>query len=167
MWKDNNKVMQTFLTSTNSLECAQNLDNKRLNKQILEGYQILNVLSGRSKTGGWRNHPAVLMWKGYERGLWSYIESMVQIANLRGIKTENNVRNLNALYQECSDDWGSEHPAFWRDENKRMRIITTHRANLFKKDPLYYTKYQYAVNSPYNIPCCSTCKYYWVTHDKT
>ena len=86
--------MQTFLTSTNSLECAQNLDNKRLNKQILEGYQILNVLSGRSKTGGWRNHPAVLMWKGYERGLWSYIESMVQIASLRGIKTENNVNKL-------------------------------------------------------------------------
>jgi hypothetical protein len=161
--------MQTFLTSTNSLECAQNLDNKRLNKQILEGYQILNVLSGRSKTGGWRNHPAVLMWKGYEHGLWSYIESMVQIANLRGIKTENNVKNLNALYAECYEDWGNEHPAFWRDDNKIMRIITTHRANLFKKDPLYYAKYQYAVNSPHNVPCCpdrkEPCKYYWPTHE--
>jgi hypothetical protein len=161
--------MQTFLTSTNSLECAQNLDNKRLNKQILEGYQILNVLSGRSKTGGWRNHPAVLMWKGYERGLWSYIQSMVQIANLRGIKTENNVKNLNVLYEQCWEDWGEEHPAFWRDENKRMRIITTHRANLFKKDPLYYAKYQYAMNSPYNSPCCPNrkepCKYYWPTHE--
>ena len=160
--------MQTFLTSTNSLECAQNLDNKRLNKQILEGYQILNVLSGRSKTGGWRNHPAVLMWKGYERGLWSYIESMVQVANLRGIKTENNVKNLNALYEQCWEDWGDEHPEFWLDDNKRMRIITTHRANLFKKDPLYYVKYQYAVDSPYNAPCCpdrkEPCKYYWPTH---
>ena len=159
--------MQTFLPSTNSLECAQSLDNKRLNKQILEGYQILNVLSGRSKGGGWRNHPAVLMWKGYEHGLWRYIESMVQVANLRGIKTENNVKNLNALYEECAEDWGTEHPAFWRDQNKVMRIITTHRANLFQKDPMYYARYQYAVNSPYNIPCCSTCKYYWVTHDKT
>lgn len=156
--------MQTFLTSTNSLECAQSLDNKRLNKQILEGYQILNVLSGRSKGGGWRNHPAVLMWKGYEHGLWKYIESMVQIANLRGIKTENNVKNLNTLYAECAEDWGTEHPAFWRDEHKVMRIITTHRANLFRKDPLYYAKYQYAVNSLYNVPCCSTCQYYWVTH---
>jgi len=159
--------MQTFLPSTNSLECAQSLDNKRLNKQILEGYQILNVLSGRSKGGGWRNHPAVLMWKGYEHGLWKYIESMVQVANLRGIKTENNVKNLNALYSECAEDWGNEHPSFWRDENKVMRIITTHRANLFKKDPIYYIRYQYAVNSPYNIPCCSTCQYYWVTHDKS
>jgi hypothetical protein len=162
--------MQTFLTSTNSLECANNLDNKRLNKQILEGYQILNVLSGMSKTGGWRNHPAVLMWKGYERGLWDYVQSMVQIANLRGIKTENNVNNLNALYNQCWEDWGDEHPAFWRDENKVMRIITTHRANLFKKDPLYYVKYQYAVDSPYNAPCCpdrkEPCKYYWPTHVK-
>jgi len=162
--------MQTFLTSTNSLECAQNLDNKRLNKQILEGYQILNVLSGRSKTGGWRNHPAVLMWKGYERGLWSYISSMVQVANLRGIKTENNVKNLNALYEQCWEDWGEEHPEFWHDDNKIMRVITTHRANLFKKDPLYYAKYQYAVDSPYNAPCCpdkkEPCKYYWPTHIK-
>ncbi len=160
--------MQTFLTSTNSLKCAQNLDSKRLNKQILEGYQILNVLSGRTK-GGWRNHPAVLMWKGYEHGLWQYVGSMINIASLRGIKTENNVKNLNALYAECSDDWGNEHPAFWRDENKVMRIITTHRANLFKKDPLYYVKYQYAVDSPYNAPCCpdrkEPCKYYWPTHE--
>jgi hypothetical protein len=162
--------MQTFLTSTNTLECAQNLDNKRLNKQILEGYQILNVLSGKSKTGGWRNHPAVLMWKGYERGLWTYIESMVQVASLRGIKTENNVKNLNALYEQCWDDWGDNHPDFWQDENKVMRIITTHRANLFNKDPLYYVKYQYAVTSPYNAPCCpdrkEPCKYYWPTHIK-
>jgi hypothetical protein len=159
--------MQTFLPSTNTLECAQILDNKRLNKQILEGYQILNVLSGRSKGGGWRNHPAVLMWKGYEHGLWKYIESMVQVANLRGIKTENNFNNLNALYKECAEDWGSEHPAFWQDENKVMRLITTHRANLFRKDPIYYVRYQYAVDSPYNAPCCSTCQYYWVTHDKS
>lgn len=161
--------MQTFLTSSNSLKCAQNLDNKRLNKQILECYQILNVLSGRSKTGAWRNHPAVKMWEGYEHGLWAYVQSMVQIANLRGIKTENNVKNLNALYAECAEDWGSEHPEFWRDDDKRMRIITTHRANLYKKDSMYYAKYEYAVDSPYNSPCCpdrkQPCKYYWPTHE--
>jgi hypothetical protein len=161
--------MQTFLASTNTLKAARALDNKRLNKQILEGYQILNVLSGRSKTGAWKNHPAVLMWKGYEHGLWEYIRGMVSEASLRGIKTENNVKNLNALYTECAQDWGNSHPAFWRDENKVMRIITTHRANLFKKDPLYYAHYQYAVNSPYNAPCCpdrkEPCKYYWPTHE--
>ena len=160
--------MQTFLPHTNSLDAARALDNKRLNKQILEGYQILKVLSGASPSGAWRNHPAVLMWKGYEHGLWDYIRSMVDIASLRGIKTENNVKNLNELYKQYNEDWGNEHPDFWRDENKVMRIITTHRANLFKKDPLYYVKYQYAVDSPHNAPCCpdrkEPCKYYWPTH---
>lgn len=160
--------MQTFLPYINSLDAARALDNKRLNKQILEGYQILKVLSGASPSGAWRNHPAVLMWKGYEHGLWNYIRSMVDIASLRGIKTENNVKNLNELYKQYNEDWGNEHPAFWRDENKVMRIITTHRANLFKKDPIYYIKYQYAVDSPYNAPCCpdrkEPCKYYWPTH---
>lgn len=160
--------MQTFLPYTNSLDAARALDNKRLNKQILEGYQILKVLSGASPSGAWRNHPAVLMWKGYEYGLWNYIGSMVNIASLRGIRTENNVKNLNELYKQYNEDWGNEHPAFWRDENKVMRIITTHRANLFKKDPVYYVKYQYAVDSPYNAPCCpdrkEPCKYYWPTH---
>lgn len=161
--------MQTFLPHTNSLDAARALDNKRLNKQILEGYQILKVLSGASPSGAWRNHPAVLMWKGYEHGLWNYIRSMIDIASLRGIKTENNVKNLNELYKQYSRDWGNEHPAFWQDDNKVMRIITTHRANLFKKDPIYYVKYQYAVNSPYNAPCCpdrkEPCKYYWPTHE--
>ncbi len=62
--------MQTFLPSANPVTSARLLDSKRLNKQILECYQILNVLSGKSKGGGWRNHPAVLMWKRYVRGLW-------------------------------------------------------------------------------------------------
>lgn len=156
--------MQTFLPYTNTLDAARTLDNKRLNKQILECYQILNVLSGKSKSGAWRNHPAVLMWKGYEMGLWRYVESMVSIASLRGIKTENNVNNLNALYKECHEDWGNDHPAFWRDQDQVMRLITTHRANLFRKDPLYYAKFQYAVYSPYNNPCCDKCQYFWVTH---
>ncbi len=66
--------MQTFLPQADLHTSAYFLDSKRLNKQILEGYQILNVLSGKSKTGGWRNHPAVLMWRGFERGLWEYIQ---------------------------------------------------------------------------------------------
>ena len=40
--------MQTFLPYSDYEASAQTLDNKRLNKQILEGYQILKVLSGAS-----------------------------------------------------------------------------------------------------------------------
>lgn len=162
--------MQTFLPQADLHTSAYFLDSKRLNKQILEGYQILNVLSGKSKTGGWRNHPAVLMWRGFERGLWEYIQAMIQEAKMRGIKTENNEANLNDLKDQCWEDWGDKVPSFWKDETKLMRVITTHRANLFHKDPIYYVEYQSAVSSPYNIPCCPDkklpCKYYWPTHEE-
>jgi hypothetical protein len=157
--------MQTFLPSPSPMTSARILDNKRLNKQILECYQILNVLSGKSPTGGWRNHPAVLMWKGYERGLWQYVQAMIREAKLRGIRTENNEANLNRLKDQCWESWGNTPPSFWEDTNKLMRVITTHRASLFDKDPMHYMRFGYAKHSIYNQPCCSTCQYYWVTHE--
>ena len=156
--------MQTFLPSSNISYTAKSLDSKRLNKQILEGYQILKVLSGESPSGAWRNHPAVLMWKGYETGLWSYIQHMITEAKARGIKTINNENNLNDLKEKCSGKWGKTPPMFWLNDNKVMRITTTHKANLFKKDPIFYSQYQYAASSPYNKPCCDKCNYYWPTH---
>lgn len=158
--------MQTFLPSPSPMTSARILDNKRLNKQILECYQILNVLSGKSPTGGWRNHPAVLMWKGYERGLWQYVQAMIREAKLRGIRTENNEANLNRLKDQCWESWGNTPPSFWEDTNKLMRVITTHRASLFDKDPMHYMRFGYAKYSLYNQPCCSTCKYYWITHEE-
>ena len=162
--------MQTFLPSSNFTNCAKLLDNKRLNKQILEGYQILNVNSGMSPTGGWRNHPAVLMWKNHEGSLLNYINEMIKEAKLRGINTDGNQKNIVALVNKVGKNWNYEAPTWMFDDVKLMRVITTHRVNLFNKDPLYYIDFQSSVNSPYNSPCCPDrkipCKYYWVTHDK-
>lgn len=159
--------MQTFLPSSNFAISANMLDSKRLNKQILEAYQILNVLSGQSPTGGWRNHPAVKMWRGHEMILLKYVKSMIKEAKLRGIKTNKNESNIKSLFNKVGQSWGIETPSWMNDENKLMRITTTHKANLFHKDPLYYVRFQSAVASPYNQPCCSTCKYYWVTHEES
>ena len=158
--------MQTFLPSSNFTTAAHMLDSKRLNKQILEAYQILNVLSGQSPTGGWRNHPAVKMWRGHEMILLKYANAMIQEAKWRGIKTDKNESNINNLYNKASLTWGNEEPSWMHNKSKLMRIVTTHKANLFKKDPLYYIKFQPAIFSPYNKPCCDTCKYYWVTHEE-
>ena len=161
--------MQTFLPASNFTQCATMLDNKRLNKQILEGYQILNVNSGMSKTGGWRNHPAVLMWKGHEGSLLNYINEMIAEAKRRGINTDGNQKNILALVKKVGAKWNYEAPSWMFDNVKFMRVITTHRANLFKKDPLYYVRFQDSLSSPYNIPCCperkTPCQYYWVTHE--
>ena len=98
--------MQTFLPYSDYDQVAQVLDNKRLNKQILESYQILKVLSGQSPTGGWRNHPAVLMWKGHESELYKYAHRMMNEASLRGITITKNYSNLKELEKKCKGMWG-------------------------------------------------------------
>ena len=158
--------MQTFLPHSNLILSAQALDSKRLNKQILEAYQILNVLSGNSPTGAWRNHPAVLMWKGHEYSLRSYAYTMIGEARKRGIKVDKNQENIANLEKRFSNRWGDKSPKWFGDNTKLMRITTTHKANLFRKDPIYYAHFAYAQHSIYNKPCCSTCQYYWVTHEE-
>ena len=156
--------MQTFLPYPAMRDSLDALDNKRLNKQILETYQILNVLSGQSKSGAWRNHPAVLMWAGAENELWRYGMTAIAVANIRGIKTENNLANMQSLASKAAIYWGNDEP-MWRTDSKTLkRVTTTHKANLYRKDPEYYAEYASAVNSEYNKPCCDGCQYYWPTH---
>ncbi len=158
--------MQTFLPSSNFIFAAQALDSRRLNKQILEGYQILNVLSGQSPTGAWRNHPAVKMWENHELSLLTYVKAMIAEAKRRGIKTDKNEDNIQALFSKVGTSWGAGLPDWFFDESKLKRVTMTHRANLFLKDPIYYAEYQYAVDNPFNVPCCEDCKYFWVTHPR-
>lgn len=156
--------MQTFLPFSDYEQVAETLDNKRLNKQILEGYQILKILSGASESGAWRNHPAVLMWKSAEWGLWNYIQECIKEAMYRGIKTDTNSLNLNVLKEKCQKHWSDNKPAFAKNKEYMNRLVITHRANLYIKDPIYYAEYQYAVNNENNRPCCERCKYFWPTH---
>lgn len=159
--------MQTFLPHGDYEASAQSLDSKRLNKQILEGYQILKVLSGASPTGGWRNHPAVLMWKNAEWELVNYIDHMVYEADLRGIKTINNKRNIRELAANYRQKWSKSQPFWIEDNTTLMRMTTTHKVSLFNKDPLQYASFQPATYSIYNVTCCTECKYYWPTHPLT
>lgn len=151
--------MQTFLPSSDYEYSAQILDNKRLNKQVLEGYQILKILSGASETGAWRNHPAVLMWANAEHSLMDYIDHMVYEADWRGIKTTKNVSNLKTLKSAFSHRWGKDIPV-WQKPEHISRVIESHKANLYRKDSLIYAEYQ----SNTAKPCCDKCLYYWPTH---
>ena len=62
--------MQTFLPYADFKRSAQALDYKRLGKQRVETWQVLRAIRGETK--GWRNHPAALMWNGYEKALVYY-----------------------------------------------------------------------------------------------
>ena len=157
--------MQTFLPFPAKRNSLDALDNKRLNKQILECYQILNVLSGNSKSNAWRNHPAVLMWEHSEQELYRYAMTAVVLADMRGIKTDKNKANLEALSRSRKVIyWGDETPRWAINPTTIKRVNATHKANLYRKDPIYYAEFASSVNDPHNKPCCERCQYYWPTH---
>ena len=62
--------MQTFLPYPDFSESAAHLDRKRLGKQRAETVQVLRGLTVPGY--GWRRHPAVAMWAGYEEALVRY-----------------------------------------------------------------------------------------------
>src|SRR3954470_929197 len=74
--------MQTFLPYADFERTARTLDLKRLGKQRVECIQVLRGLTRADY--GWRHHPAVLMWKGYEEALGRYSFTMCEVWTERG-----------------------------------------------------------------------------------
>ncbi|WP_030559496.1 MSMEG_6728 family protein [Streptomyces aureocirculatus] len=62
--------MQTFLPYADFTRSATVLDRARLGKQRVEALQVLRGLTVPGY--GWRHHPAVRMWTGYEEALVRY-----------------------------------------------------------------------------------------------
>lgn len=147
--------MQTFLSEDNYVDSAAVLDNVRLQKQYLEGYQILNAIFLTPGGGGSRvdgkvpfasNHPATNMWRGCEHGLFLYLECCRVELTRRGIKTDVlQEKILSITYaikgQGNTDFSSSSYPAWWKDLDTQDKIIYTHRASLYKKDPVHYAPY--------------------------
>lgn len=70
--------METFLPYDDFQDSALHLDKQRCWKQVVEASQIITVLERGS--GGWVNHPAVQMWKGYEGALQLYFNTFCLVA---------------------------------------------------------------------------------------
>lgn len=62
--------MQTFLPCAGFADSAEVLDRRRLGKQRVEALQVFRGLTVPGY--GWRRHPAVRMWSGYEEALVCY-----------------------------------------------------------------------------------------------
>jgi hypothetical protein len=62
--------VQTFLPYPDFERSARTLDPKRLGKQRVETIQVVRALTRPGY--GWANHPAVLMWRGFEEALGRY-----------------------------------------------------------------------------------------------
>jgi hypothetical protein len=74
--------VNTFLPYADFERCATALDARRLGKQRVEALQICNAL--HRETGGWVNHPATRMWRGYEPALVAYGLAIVRAWTAEG-----------------------------------------------------------------------------------
>jgi len=121
--------MQTFLPFPDFQEAVEVLDFRRLGKQRVETYQVLNILLGRTQSKGWVNHPVTRMWRGFEEALKIYQNITITEWIKRGY---NNNMSL-----EVVDESSVEMPFWLGDE----RVHRSHRSNLRRKDFGHYSQY--------------------------
>ena len=137
--------MQTFLPYPDLQQSVRVLDYRRLGKQRVETFQVLNILLSRTQTKGWRNHPVTLMWEGYEPALQLYQNYTIKEWIDRGYKNT-------MQYEEIASGPIVMPPWFGLDE-----LHKSHRSNLLRKDYEYYS--QYFDEDP-------NLEYYWPVENK-
>ena len=123
--------MQTFLPYENFEKSLKCLDRQRLGKQRVESWQIINILTGTSRSNAWKSHPAVLMWSGFENALKMYYN-----INLR-IWEEQGYQNIK-LYPIVIIG-NVEFPTWLGDE----RFHSSHRAALLHKNSEFYSQFHW------------------------
>ena len=155
--------MQVFLPDSSFAVCAEVLDTKRLVKQLLEGRQIMTVLADESPSGAWKNHPAVKMFKGHERTLFSYLYAIKEEMRERGYKWELNWNVIYDIYMRNFIQGKQEAPE-WMLNDEFKNVVITHRGRLHEKAPELYPQYKSEYNIYRDYVCCERCNYYWATH---
>ena len=131
--------MQTFLPYQDFRKSLESLDNKRLGKQRVETFQIINAILGRPKKDGtpykgWLNHPCSVMWRDYVPALKLYFNMSLVIWEERGF--------TNNMSHELTGDSMIKFPHWLGNE----RFHSSHRANLLRKDSEYYSKHGWTEN---------------------
>ncbi len=132
--------MQTFLPYADFERSARTLDRQRLGKQRVETIQVVRALTRPGY--GWANHPATLMWKGFEEALGRYgftccevwvelgfgdtcaltIATDLRAAGIETVRTQEELAAAGAL------------PAWFGDED----LHRSHRSALVRKDAQHY-----------------------------
>ena len=120
--------MQTFLPYSDFKKSAKVLDYRRLGKQRVEALQILKAL--QIENYGWKNHPIVKMWKGFENALIEYKNIMIREWIDRGYN--NNMRLETNIGPRVYPPWlGNE------------ELHASHRSNLLGKDIKFYSQFNW------------------------
>ncbi len=118
--------MQTFLPYPDLKRSVCCLDPKRLGNQV---YRECKVLI----TGGWPNHPASKMWRGYEGALANYALFGLEELWRRGLKYPHHFEFFEQFI-------GDELPPWFGDE----RLHASHRAALLSKNFNWYSQFSWS-----------------------
>lgn len=121
--------MQTFLPFDDFKKSVEVLDYRRLGKQRVETFQVLNVLLGRTDSQGWRNHPVTRMWRGYEEAMKVYQNLTIAEWIKRGYK--------NTMSFEVVDESNVVMPSWFGNYD----FHRSHRSNLLRKNFEYYSQF--------------------------
>ena len=129
--------MQTFLPYTGFTASAAALDMRRLGKQRVETVQVLRGLT--LPTYGWRHHPAVKMWHGYEEALVRYGLDISEVWCAAGradttaatLLTDSGLSSVRTQPALAS---AGELPPWLGD----AELHRSHRSALVRKDPEHY-----------------------------
>lgn len=116
--------MQTFLPFASFEISAAVLDYRRLGKQRVEAMQLVNTII---RGGGWSKHPAAIMWQFNIPALMRYHDVCIQEWVRRGYKNSMTLYNPRVYVM----------PGWFGDD----AIHASHRSNLLRKDPVFYSKY--------------------------
>jgi len=127
--------LNTFLPYSDFKKSASCLDNKRLGKQRVEAWQI--YLSLIEEKYGWKNHPAVKMWRGYEISLLLYGIAICDEWISRGFKDTLKAKFEAELTIVIVAREGIKHPPFLGNEDFHKAM----RSNLLRKDFSWYSKF--------------------------
>ena len=136
--------MQTFLPYSSFQESAKSLDRMRLGKQRVEALQIIYSLTNPNY--GWKNHPAVKMWKNHVPALANYGIAICDEWIQRGYKDTTRDKFLQYAKNETVvilPKWIG---------NKDFHL--SHQSNLLRKNPDWYSKFEWNVSNdlPYIWP---------------
>lgn len=137
--------MQTFLPLPNFVDSARVLDWRRLGKQRVEAYQILQAWMDGTR---WRNHPATRMWidGGFQVALCDYAISVVEEWISRGYRDTMLPRFRSIRAGLLANGAGADFPPWFGDRG----FHASHRSNLLRKDPTWYG--QFGWREPPDLP---------------
>jgi hypothetical protein len=142
-------MVNTFLPISSYEKSLACLDYRRLGKQRVEAFQILNILTYEStgkwlkepakssKRTGWINHPATRMWRGYAGALQEYMNCSILEWIKRGY---NNTMLIYDVHKNL------DKPAWFGDE----KFHASHRSNLLRKNKEFYGLYGWS--EPDDLP---------------